>query len=40
MKDVKAAAPQFEIIGNLFKVTLFPTGAKGIRVSTLRIINE
>ena len=29
MKEVKAAAPQFEIVGNFFKVTLFPSGVNG-----------
>ena len=29
MKEVKAAPPQFEIIGNFFKVTLFPSGVNG-----------
>ena len=29
MKEAKAAAPQFEIIANFFKVTLFPSGVNG-----------
>ena len=30
MKEVKAAAPQFEIVGNFFKVTLSPPGNGGV----------